>query len=253
MFGKRISQIILAFLAGFIGVVFGVGGGIILVPALLFTGLKPKETVGTSLAIMVFISLSGTFQHLKMHSLNLSDQNIFLLAAGIIGAIIGSVFLKKSTSKTITFLIIAYFYIMGAFMVLNPFFIKAEFMYDIDPQFFWISGLVVAMISTPLGIGGGAMLTPALVYLFNYGPKEAVGVAMPFIFFLSLTATIINVKHKFIDGASFLIMMPAAVGGTMLAYAYFSKIQNIHVQIGIGALLVINALIATGRYITKRA
>ena len=45
MFFKRLIQIMGAYMAGFFGVMFGLGGGIILVPVLLFTGVKPKETI----------------------------------------------------------------------------------------------------------------------------------------------------------------------------------------------------------------
>ncbi|MFH1223644.1 MAG: sulfite exporter TauE/SafE family protein [Pseudomonadota bacterium] len=248
---RRLAQIIAAFLTGVVGVMFGVGGGIILIPVLLFTGVKTKKTVGTSLAIIMFITLSGTLQHFHMKTLEISQNNLYLMGAGVLGAVFGSIFLNLFKSKTITYLIIAYFYIMGIAMILNPLFINAEFLYEMPMETFWISGFIVAVISSALGIGGGAILTPILIYIFEVPAKESIGIAMPFMFVLSFTATMINIKNKFIDYTSFMLMMPFAVGGTIAAYIYLNKIDNLQIQLGIGVLLLLNAVSITTKYILK--
>jgi len=248
---KRLVQVVAAFITGLVVVVFGVGGGIILIPVLLFTGIKTKKTVGTSLAVITFVTLSGTLQHFHMKTFIASQDNLYLLGAGVLGAIAGSIFLSASKSKVITYLIITYFYIMGTVMILNSLFINAEFIYDLPHGAFWGAGAFTGFVSSSLGIGGGAVLTPIMMYMFDISTKEAIGIIMPFMFILLSAATLINMKNKLIDYTSFLFMAPAAVAGTLAAYIYYNSISNLHIQIGIGILLLVNAISITARYISK--
>jgi uncharacterized protein len=248
---NRIIQIIGACAAGFLGVVFGIGGGIILVPVLLYTGVKAKETIATSLSIITVIALSGTIHHIKMETLNLNDSNALLVFSAIAGAIVGSMMLKAINNKFLTYLLTTYFYVMGLVLIFVPHFISIESSYTFDYTLSWAAGFPAAVISSMLGIGGGAILTPVLLYLFNTNVREAVAVVMPFIFFLSLTASIVNIRNKFIDLSSFIIMLPFAIFGTFLASHFFYRIEDLHIQIGIGILLVVNALVMTRLYIFK--
>jgi uncharacterized membrane protein YfcA len=248
---NRMIQILGACAAGFLGVVFGIGGGIILVPILLYTGVKPKQTIATSLSIITVIALSGTLHHLKMETLVMNNVNLLLVFSAVAGAIIGSMMMKAINNRFLTYLLTTYFYVMGLILIFVPHFIGLESKYTFDYSLCWIAGFPTAIISAMLGIGGGAILTPVLLYLFRTNIREVIGVVMPFIFFLSLTASIVNLKNKFIDLTSFVLMLPAAIVGTFVAYYYFYRIEDLHIQIGLGILLVINALIMTKRYIFR--
>ena len=237
------------FLAGFVGVIFGVGGGIVLIPTLLYTGTKTKKTVGTSLAVMVFISLSGTIQHVMKGTFQPTQDNLMLLLAGVVGALIGAMFLESAKSKTITYLIIAYFILMGTNLIINPTFVEIKFIYELPKEAFWLSGIVVAIISTILGVGGGAIMTPLMLYVFNMPAKQVLGLVMPFIFFMSFTATSVNMKNKFIDLKAFAFLTPSALAGTYVAYLFFNRITDIYLQMGIGALLILNAIAIMSKYI----
>ncbi len=77
-------------LAGFLGGAFGVGGGIILVPALLIIFKQPIHVaIGTSMMIIIPIAISGALRHYTLHNI---EMNVVLFAGigGIIGAILGA-------------------------------------------------------------------------------------------------------------------------------------------------------------------
>jgi len=77
-------------LAGFLGGAFGIGGGIIMVPALLFIFKQEIHVaIGTSLMIIVPIAISGALRHYSLHNVQLQIAIIAGLG-GIIGAIIGA-------------------------------------------------------------------------------------------------------------------------------------------------------------------
>lgn len=249
---KMIIQALLAFMAGFVGVNFGLGGGIVLIPALLYTGVKARRTAATSMALIMFISLSGAYQHIKVtQAFEINDQNLLLLGLGVIGAIIGAFFLKRSKNETVTWLITLYFVIVGGIMLFSSLYNEVEFLYDLPGQAYWLMGLPIAFVSSILGIGGGAMLAPALIYGFQADPKTAVAVTMPFIFLLALTTTTINIFNKLIDYKAFFIMLPFALAGTLSALFVFPNVDDTVIQIGIGSLMVLNALVMAIRSFSR--
>ena len=90
-----VGYILIGLLAGLLGGAFGIGGGALIVPALII--LMKVEThvaIGTSLAAIIFISMSGAIRHYTLHNL---DLHLVLLISlgGIIGAVIGATLVDK--------------------------------------------------------------------------------------------------------------------------------------------------------------
>ena len=250
--GKKLIQALSAFLAGLVVVNFGLAGGMILVPALMYAGDKIKKATATSLAIIAFISLSGTYQHLDVtHEFVISEANIFLLTTAVLGAILGAVLLNKAKNKTLTLLTTIYFFIVGVILVFSVLYNEIEFLYELPKQIYWIMGLPIAFVSTLFGIGSGAMLIPALIYGFNATPKEAVAMTMPFIFILTFTTTIVSIKNKLVDHIALVIMVPFALAGSLSAYTVNMYVSNEHVQLGVGALMLLSAFVMTIRSISR--
>ena len=89
------GYIILGLVAGMASGAFGVGGGAIIVPALsLWFGVPYPVAVGTSLALIIPISLSGSITHYSLGGIN---WKIFMFCgiAGVIGAVLGSLLIQK--------------------------------------------------------------------------------------------------------------------------------------------------------------
>lgn len=85
-----LGYILIGVFAGFLGGAFGVGGGIILVPALLILFKQEIHVaIGTSMMIIVPIAISGALRHYTLHNV---DMNIVIFAGfgGIIGAVLGA-------------------------------------------------------------------------------------------------------------------------------------------------------------------
>jgi len=95
-----ISLILIGLLAGFVSGGFGVGGGIIIVPALVFLlGISQQQAQGTSLALMIFpIGLISAFNYYKAGQINIKFV-LIIIVAFFIGSYFGSVLALKMPAK----------------------------------------------------------------------------------------------------------------------------------------------------------
>lgn len=89
------GYIVLGLVAGIASGCFGIGGGAIIVPALsVWFGVPYQVAVGTSLALIIPISLAGSISHYNLGGVN---WKIFVICglAGMVGAVIGSLLIQK--------------------------------------------------------------------------------------------------------------------------------------------------------------
>lgn len=90
-----IILVAIGFIAGIVSASLGVGGGILVVPLLIFfLKTEMKQAIGTSLAVIVPIALVGAISHYKLG--NIIDPKLALLIAvgGIVGALLGALLVK---------------------------------------------------------------------------------------------------------------------------------------------------------------
>lgn len=170
---------------GFLGGLFGIGGGFIIVPILIFSyehsGVSPSVlthlAIGTSLFVILFLSLSSSYQHGK-------QRNIDWGAVLIVG--FSSAFSAFATTRLAAELSGQYLRI--AFTVL-VFFVairmltegeaqaqkRLELSSKVSPLRLLGVGLTTGMVSALAGIGGGVILIPMMYYFLNMPLKLVVG------------------------------------------------------------------------------
>lgn len=163
------ASLLLGMFAGLMAGLFGIGGGLVVVPILmfLFTDLGlPKElimlmAIATSLATIIPTGLSSTFAHHRFGAV--LWQKVKRLAPGIfIGAVFGAAIANSISTDLLRYLFTGYLLYVGTQMALGK---------SPKPQQKNVSLLVDAVISTLiglisalLGIGGGSMTVPYMVY-----------------------------------------------------------------------------------------
>lgn len=180
--------------AGTLSGLFGVGGGLIIVPvlALVFTGLGFPEqhimhlALGTSLATIIFTSISST----RAHQLNgnVDWHVVGKIALGIIIGTLAGAVLATSMKTLWLKLIFAMFVIAVATQLMlslspNP---KRRL-----PGIFGtsIAGLTIGAISSLVGIGGGTLSVPLLIYC-NIAIKKAIGTSAAIGLPIAMTGTL---------------------------------------------------------------
>jgi uncharacterized membrane protein YfcA len=228
-----------AAVAGFMAGLLGVGGGIIMVPALYyaFTVLdfdiltRMHLSVGTSLAIIIPTSIISTKTHMEYDAVDfkmVKSFGIFILIGVILGTFL-AVNLKTPP--------LVLFFSIFAFMVGLFFIFLREKLVDnpkkISNIIKNISGIIIGFISVPLGIGGGSLMVP-FMRTFGYDIRKSIGTAAAVGFLIALSGTITMITGgKLIDN----INTPFSVGYiNLLGFAVFVPVTMFMARLGAKAV-----------------
>ena len=232
-----------AAVAGFIAGLLGVGGGIIIVPALYYAftvldfdlATRMHLAVGTSLAIIIPTSIISTKTHMEYDAVDfkmVKSFGIFILLGVIAGTFL-AVNLKTPTLvlffSIFSFMVGLFFIFLREKLVENP-----KTISDIVKN---ISGIVIGFISVPLGIGGGSLMVP-FMRTFGYDIRKSIGTAAAVGFLISLSGTITMIMGgKIIDN----INTPFSVGYiNLLGFAVFVPVTMIMARLGAKAVYKID-------------
>jgi uncharacterized membrane protein YfcA len=203
--------ILIGVVSGFSAGLFGLGGGIITVPALMYlVSLDIKSAVGISIVQMFFSSLFGTILNIKNNFFDLKEYY-----GVMIGAMIGASFsyIILSTLSSIFFEFLLLFFIAFAtyrlFVSRKKAIIKHK---TFNNKLLIFVSLFISIFTVPIGIGGSILLTPILIGRFGCGFKKASSIGLLFALSGSTSALIfmgygglINFEDGIIVGLSSIV------------------------------------------------
>ena len=198
-FGEIVNLLLVlsiaASVAGFMAGLLGVGGGIIMVPALYYAftvldfdiATRMHISVGTSLAIIVPTSIISAKTHMEHRAVDINLVKSFgiFIVLGVVGGTFLAVNLR--TSDFILFFSIMAF-IVGLFFI----FFREKFLENpkkIKDSIKNISGVAVGFISVLLGIGGGSLMVP-FMRTFGYDIRKSIGTASAIGILIATSGTI---------------------------------------------------------------
>lgn len=215
--------ILIGLIAGFLSGLFGVGGGILIVPALIFLlGMGQKISAGTSLAAIVPTSLVGVITY-ATHGHVDWIAGLILSAGSVLGAQLGSYLLQRVPRRALQWGFIGFLLIV----IVQLFLVIPERGQGITLGVGVVLGLialglVVGVLSGLLGIGGGIVIVPMLVMLFGASDLVAKGTSLLMMVPTALSGTVGNLVRRNVDlRAAALIGLAAclttALGGTVAA------------------------------------
>ena len=232
-----------AAVAGFMAGLLGVGGGIIMVPALYyaFTVLdfdiitRMHLSVGTSLAIIIPTSIISTKTHMEYDAVDFKmvrSFGIFILLGVIAGTFLAVNL--KTPALVLFFSIFAFF--VGIFFI----FVREKLMENpkkISDLVKNISGIIIGFISVPLGIGGGSLMVP-FMRTFGYDIRKSIGTAAAVGFLIALSGTITMITGgKLINNVN----TPFSLGYiNLLGFIVFVPVTMIMARIGAKAVYKID-------------
>jgi hypothetical protein len=166
---------------------FGIGGGTILVPVLLFMGYDIKTAIGISVVQMVFSSLYGSFLNFKKGTLQF-EMVLYIGAGGFVGALLSGWVVLALSSRTLEFVFILFVMIALIRMGYEP--AKYKHSRAVHPLVLFAIGMLLGVFAISIGVGGSILLVPILVGFFHFELKKAISAGLFFVVFSSISGFI---------------------------------------------------------------
>jgi uncharacterized membrane protein YfcA len=223
----------------------GGGGSILTVPILVyFLDVTPHDAVGMSLAVVGATSLFGAYLHYRHENVDIRSGLLFG-AAGVIGAIVGSP-LTKLVSPAALLLIFGVLMLVVAFSMMW----RRQRVEDAEPHVphpsqGLLAGFGVGLLTGFLGVGGGFLIVPALVYFGGLRMKKAVGTSL-FVIFLNCVAGLVgHAAQSYFNVGLTGLVMGLAVGGAAVGTVLSHRLAAHRLQrmfailvLGVGGFLI---------------
>jgi len=267
------------FLIVFIGMVvgalsglFGVGGGFLMTPLLIFLGIPPIVAVGSEAPHVLASSVSGVIAHWRKRNVDFK-MGFFLLSGGVIGSTLGvNLFKLLKTYGQIDIVIQFLFIIFLGFIGMSMAFESAKTTiknYRTTSairtklhQHSWIHGLpfklrfhrsklyisaippiligfFVGVLSAMMGVGGGFIMIPAMVYILGMSTNVVVGTSLFQIIFVTANSTFFqSYLNQTVDIVLSALMILGGVIGAQIGVRIGSQLKAEYLR-GILAILVL--------------
>jgi len=264
--------ILIGMVIGGLSGLFGVGGGFLMTPLLIFLGIPPVVAVGTEAPHVLASSVSGVIAHWRRRNVDFK-MGFFLLIGGVAGSTVGvNLFKILSSYGQIDIVIQTLFVIFLGFIGFTMAFESAKTTitkYRTTSsirtklhQHSWIHGLpfktrfhrsklyistippiiigfFVGLLSAMMGVGGGFIMIPAMVYILGMSTNVVVGTSLFQIIFVTANSTFFqSYLNQTVDIVLASLMIFGGVIGAQIGARLGSKLKAEYLR-GILALLVL--------------
>ena len=245
-----VNAFLLLGLGGMVGVLsgmFGVGGGFLMTPLLFFIGIPPAVAVATEANQIVASSFSGVLAHLKRKTVDI-QMGVVLLIGGLIGAALGvQIFNYLKSMGQVDLLVrlcyVVFLGIIGSLMFVEslrairrsktarpaqrrrhtwvhnlPFKMKFRtsglYISVIPPV---MVGILVGILAAIMGVGGGFIMVPAMIYLLGMPTKVVVGTSLLQIIFVTAFTTLMHATTNYtVDMMLAVLLLVGGVVGAQI-------------------------------------
>jgi uncharacterized membrane protein YfcA len=259
---------------GFLSGMFGVGGGFLMTPLLFFIGIPPAVAVATEANQIVASSFSGVLAHFKRKTVDLRMGTV-LLIGGLAGAALGVVVFNYLKAQGQVDLLVKLCYVIflgviGGLMFiesLNAILKTSKGTVPKRKKHNWIHGLpfkmrfrvsglyisvippiivgvLVGILAAIMGVGGGFIMVPAMIYLLGMPTKVVVGTSLFQIIFVTAFTTMLHATTNFtVDIVLAVLLLVGGVFGAQIGTRIGVKMKAEQLRI----LLAIMVLTVCGK------
>ncbi len=256
---------------GFISGMFGIGGGFLMTPLLIFIGIQPGVAVASVTTHVAASSFSGAIAYWRRHALD-STLALTLLAGGIVGSACGVALFTWLQALDQLDLVIGLSYVtllsvVGLLMVgesvraivrgrqgkpvklrrpgshvwfhglpLKVRFKRSKVYVSAIPVL--AIGFIIGFVGAIMGIGGGFLLVPMLIYLVRVPTATVIGTSMVLTFLTMLSATVLHAAtNHLVDAVLALILMVGGVIGAQFGAHAGQRIRGEWLRLLLGLLV----------------
>lgn len=229
---------------GLLSGLFGVGGGILMVPLLLWLGgLDQRRAATTSLAAIVPTSLVGALSYLARGEVDLLVAAL-VAAGGVAGSWAGSWLLRRTPLRVLRWGFVGLLVLVAARLLVeaDPAAAGAPHVTPASAAALVAVGLVTGVTAGLFGIGGGVVVVPALMLLVGVGPLLAKGTSLVVMLPTAASGTIANVRAKAVDLRAGLVVGAAASAASFAGVALAFRLPDRVATVLFGALVLVTAV-----------
>jgi uncharacterized membrane protein YfcA len=257
---------------GFLSGMFGIGGGFIMTPLLIFLGVPPGIAVGTGASQVMASSISSAFGHWQRGNIDL-QMGYLLIGGGVFGAVSGVriLYILKQAGQLDFFVSLTYVILLG--VIGSLMLIESLRALRTQParaggsarrggQHTWVQGLplkrrfpdsklyisaippvaigaFVGWLTAIMGVGGGFVMVPAMIYLLRMPTRMVIGTsALQIVVVTAVTTVLQSVQNHAVDVALALPLILGGVVGAQYGVGFAERLRAEQLRAGL-ALLVL--------------
>lgn len=274
--GISISLFVILGLGGMVGLLsglFGVGGGFLMTPLLMMLGVPPAVAVASDTNQIVAASASATLAHTRNRNVDFK-LGFIMLVGGMIGGSLGALVVKmlRSLGNFDFFLKITYVVMLslvGTFMLIesinslrnkesgSP---KAEepapvgsFMRRLPARMYFeisgiessavalfVFGLFIGMLSALMGVGGGFIMLPVMIYFIGMQTQTAVGTSIFVVFFTAVNVTLAqSILNHTVDLLLAIVLLIGSSTGAQFGAMLGKKLKGGHLRMTFSVIVLL--------------
>jgi uncharacterized membrane protein YfcA len=266
----------LGWAVGFLSGMFGVGGGFLMTPLLIICGVPSAVAVGTEAAQIVASSVSGALAQWRRNNIDFKMGTV-LLSGGILGSFVGVQLVKvlRGAGHFDVFLSISYVTflgVIGSLMLIESLHTMQRIRSGKSialrgsGQHSWIHGLpfkmrfqrsklyisaipplvlgaFVGLLAAIMGVGGGFIIVPAMIYMLRIPTNIVIGTSLFQIVFVTMVTTVLQARQNHsVDVVLAVLLMFGGVVGAQFGASAGARLKGEQLRFLLAMLVVIVAM-----------
>jgi uncharacterized membrane protein YfcA len=275
--GMSVNALLIVALGGLVGLLsgmFGVGGGFLTTPLLIFYGIPPTVAVASATTQITGASVSGVYAHLRRGGVDFKMGGV-MIVGGAVGSLAGAALFRLLQNSGQIDLVIGFLYVvlLGGIggLMLKDALVALGWMEIEQPQErprhnrwiaalplrwrFYASGLYLSplapmalgfaagVMTVLLGIGGGFILVPAMIYLLGMAPRVVVGTSLIMILAVSAVTTMIHaMTTQAVDIVLAGLLLVGGVVGAQYGAILTTRLKPDLLRFALAAIILLVAL-----------
>jgi uncharacterized protein len=268
--------VILGGLVGLLSGMFGVGGGFLTTPLLIFYGIPPTIAAASAATQVMGASVSGVFTHLARKTVDIR-MGLVMVAGGACGSLLGALIfaLLQKAGQIDTVIAIIYVLMLGSIGLMmaresihalvmarrglpvtvrrrrhHPLVAALPLRWRFSASGLYISpiapfliGMVSGVLTMLLGIGGGFILVPAMIYILGLSTQLVIGTSLFQILFVTMLTTMIHsVTTHAVDLVLAFLLLIGSVTGTQIGARISMKAPPEHLRAVLACIVLMVAI-----------
>jgi uncharacterized membrane protein YfcA len=277
--GLSVNILVIILLGGAVGMLsgmFGVGGGFLTTPLLIFYGIPPMVAAASASTQVTGASVSGVFAHMRRGGVDFHMGGV-LVAGGFLGTIFGAALfeLLEAWGQIDTAISILYTILLGSIGTMmareawasvsaarsgqplparkrrhHPLVANLPWRWRfyrsglyISPLAPLILGFVTGILTMLLGVGGGFIMVPAMLYILGMSANVVVGTSLFQILFVTMSSTMVHsLTTKAVDIVLAIFLLIGSVIGAQIGARLAQRMRPDYLRLFLAAIVLIVAL-----------